>query len=600
MKKGDFKAYRTHHCNELNIKWVGKRARLCGWVHSKRDHGGLLFVDLRDREGLTQIVFHPEKDPSLFASAKQLKDEYVIKVEGQVVERPAGTKNEALATGEIELEVDFLEILNPSQPLPFNLDEDIENEELRLSFRFLDLRRKKILHCLKVRHQVSSIVREYLSKEGFLEVETPILSKSTPEGARDFLVPSRLSPGKFYALPQAPQQYKQLLMVAGIDKYFQIARCFRDEDLRSDRQPEFTQIDLEASFVQVEDIMNWIEEMIQLIFLKVLGIELPLPFVRLSYDQAIDNYGSDKPDLRVEWKIQDASQLFKNTEFRLFREVVEKGGVIKALNAKGTDPMISASVLEELVAIATSLGAKGLAHIRVEGEQWKSPIVKFFSAEERKNLQLLLNMEPDDFILFSAGPREQACSILGKIRLRLAEITQSIAKNQWKFVWVTDFPLFEYSPLDQKWNSVHHPFTRPHSEDLTKLDDGRYNEIRALAYDIVLNGVELGGGSIRIHERELQEKIFSILGIDKQRQELLFGHLLKAFQYGAPPHGGIALGLDRFVMLLTGSESIRDVIAFPKNRHGVDLLTQSPSEVEYQQLKELNIKLSFPSLKIEP
>lgn len=594
------KGYRTHHCNELNLALVGHKAKLCGWVHSKRDHGGLLFIDLRDREGITQVVFHPEKDPPLFAKAKQLKNEFVVKVEGKVVERPAGTKNASIPTGEIELEAESLEILNPSQPLPFNLDEDIENEELRLSFRFLDLRRKKILNCLKVRHLVSSVVREYLSREGFLEVETPILSKSTPEGARDFLVPSRLSPGKFYALPQAPQQYKQLLMVAGIDKYFQIARCFRDEDLRSDRQPEFTQIDLEASFVEVEDIMKWVEEMIQLIFLKVLGIELSLPFIRLTYSEALDNYGSDKPDLRIEWQIQDVGTIFKNTQFKLFRDVIEKGGVIKALNAKGRAPMVNSSALEDLVGIATSMGAKGLAHIRVENQEWKSPIVKFFSSEERKELERLLRMEPSDLVLFSAGPREQACLILGKIRLHLAQMTQGIPGNQWKFAWITDFPLFEYSPLEQKWNSVHHPFTRPHPEDLTKLNEGKYDAIRALAYDIVLNGVELGGGSLRIYEKELQEKVFSILGIGKERQELLFGHLLKAFQYGAPPHGGIALGLDRFVMLLTGSESLREVIAFPKNRHGVDLLTQSPSEVEYQQLKELNIQLSFPSIKIEP
>ncbi|TFE67071.1 aspartate--tRNA ligase [Methylacidiphilum sp. Yel] len=595
MKKS-FHQYRTHLCHELGLKDVGQKVSLCGWVQSKRDHGGLLFVDLRDREGITQVVFHPDKDPALFASAKQIKDEFVIKVGGVVVERPAGTKNAAIPTGEIELEAENLEILNPSLPLPFNLDEPIENEELRLSFRFLDLRRKKLLNSLKLRHQVTYVVRDYLTSKGFLEIETPILSKSTPEGARDFLVPSRLSPGKFYALPQAPQQYKQLLMVAGIDKYFQIARCFRDEDLRSDRQPEFTQIDIEASFVVVDDILQWVEEMIQQIFSKVLGIELPVPFARITYKQALDLYGSDKPDLRIAWQIQDVGEVFENTEFKIFREVLARGGVIKALNAKKASPMVGPAGIAELEELAKSMGAKGLAYIRIEDKEWKSPIVKFFSMEERKRLENVLGIEPADLIFFSAGPWDQACQVLGKVRLHLAEMTRSVPPNEWKFVWVTDFPLFEYSPLEQKWNSVHHPFTRPCQEDIGKLDSGKYDEIRALAYDIILNGVELGGGSIRIHEKELQEKIFSILGIDKDRQKLLFGHLLKAFQYGAPPHGGIALGLDRFVMLLSGAETIRDVIAFPKNRHGVDLLTQSPSEVDFQQLKELHIKLAFPSL----
>jgi aspartyl-tRNA synthetase len=581
--------WRTHHCAQLRAADVGKNVRLCGWVDRRRDHGGLVFVDLRDREGVSQIVFHPEEHPETAEIGKALHAEDLVQVEGQVARRPEGTENSGLATGEIELVAHSVRLLGSCPPLPFPLDGVVENEELRLGFRFLDLRRRKMLENLQLRHRISRAVREYLDAQGFLEVETPILSKSTPEGARDFLVPSRLIPGSFYALPQAPQQYKQLLMVAGIERYYQIARCFRDEDLRADRQPEFTQVDLEASFVEPEDIQFWVEGMIRKIFRDVLDVDLTLPFRRMSYREAMDRYGSDKPDLRFGIDLYDVGEIFRESDLKVFRAVLDRGGVVKAVNGKGL-AHIAASELAGLEDLARSLGGKGLAYVRVESSGWKSPIGKFLTAGQRDALARTLGATEGDLLLFAADQWDLACEILGRVRLRLADLSGERRGNaEWKFLWVTDFPLLAYDREEGLWTSMHHPFTRPHPEDLPLLDEGRYGELRALAYDIILNGTELGGGSIRIHEADLQQKIFSVLGIDAETQEQRFGHLLKAFRYGAPPHGGVALGLDRLVMLLAGAESIRDVIAFPKNRHGVDPLTGSPSRVEAKQLRELKI-----------
>ncbi|VVM06159.1 aspartyl-tRNA synthetase [Methylacidimicrobium cyclopophantes] len=584
--------WRTHHCAQLRATDVGRKVRLCGWVDRRRDHGGLVFVDLRDREGVSQIVFHPEEYFEAAEIGKALHAEDLIQVEGLVARRPEGTENEGLATGEIEVVAQSVRLLNACLPLPFPLDAVVENEELRLAFRFLDLRRRRMLENLRLRHRITRAVRDYLDARGFLEVETPILSKSTPEGARDFLVPSRLAPGSFYALPQAPQQYKQLLMVSGIERYYQIARCFRDEDLRADRQPEFTQVDLEASFAEPEDIQSWVEGALEKVFREVVGTDLSLPFPRMSYREAMDRYGSDKPDLRFGIDLYDVGEIFRGSDLKVFRAVLDAGGVVKAVNGKGL-ARIGAAELAALEEIARGLGGKGLAYIRVESSGWKSPIGKFLTPGERDALALALGATEGDLLLFAADQWQLACEILGRIRLRLADLSgEPKEHSEWKFLWVTDFPLFAFDREEGRWESMHHPFTRPRSEDLPLLEEGRYGEVRALAYDIVLNGTELGGGSIRIHEAELQQKIFSILGIDSETQEQRFGHLLKAFRYGAPPHGGVALGLDRLAMLLAGAESIRDVIAFPKNRHGVDPLTGSPAEVDAKQLRELRIAIS--------
>ncbi len=592
--------YRTHHCNELRKIDIGREVKLAGWVAVRRDHGGVIFIDLRDREGLTQVVFRPEENAEVAKQSHSLRTEDVIQVCGKVAPRLPGTENPKLATGDIEVLPQSLTVLNRAENLPFQLDAELSNEDLELTYRYFDLRRLRLSHNLQTRHRVTQATRQFLDSQGFLEIETPILSKSTPEGARDFLVPSRLLPGKFYALPQAPQQYKQLLMVAGMEKYFQIAKAFRDEDLRADRQPEFTQIDIEASFVTPSDIYALTEGMLAAIFKTARGIEIPTPFPRLTYREAIDTFGSDKPDRRFNMKLIDFGDVFRSSQFKVFQSALAEGGVVKAINAKHFAG-ITIGQVDEMTAIAKTFGAKGLAFIKVENGEWKSPIVKFFSAAEKESLRTKLQIEEGDCIFFAAGKWEIACEVLGRIRLRIAEIqgltsvkrrSGSDSGSDLDFLWVTDFPLMQWSAEENKWNAVHHPFTRPKAEDLSLLEQKKFAEMRADAYDIVLNGVEIGGGSIRIHEPELQAKMFEALGVSAEDQQTKFGHLLRAFRLGAPPHGGIALGLDRLVMLICGEESIRDVMAFPKNNRGQELMTQSPAEVDPKQLRELGIQLA--------
>ncbi len=607
--------YRTNSCNSLRKSDIGRQVTLAGWVNVTRDHGGVTFIDLRDREGLTQVVFRPEENAELAKEAHSLRYEDVIQVSGRVAARPPGTENPNLATGDVEIIPSELRILNRADVLPFPIDAEPQNEDLRMTYRYFDLRRPRLARNLRMRHRIAKATRDYLDSQGFVEVETPILSKSTPEGARDFLVPSRITPGRFYALPQAPQQYKQLLMVAGVEKYFQIAKCFRDEDLRADRQPEFTQIDIEASFVTPDDIFAITEGMLAAIFKAALNVEIRTPFDRLTYREAVSRYGSDKPDRRFEMELVDLGEIFRDSSFKVFRGALDASGVVKAINAKGFAG-ITIGQADELTEIAKLHGAKGLAFIKIENGEWKSPIVKFFSDAEKKALQSTLNIEEGDCVFFGADKWAIACEVLGRLRLRIAEIQNLVGSGKgqsgsdWDFLWVTDFPLFEWSPEENKWNAMHHPFTRPKAEDMALLVDAtpssggleaadrgeaprlRISEIRAEAYDVVLNGVEIGGGSIRIHEPELQAKMFETLGISPEARESQFGHLLRALRLGAPPHGGIAFGLDRLVMLICGEQSIREVMAFPKNNRSMDLMTSSPAEVDPKQLRDLGIKLA--------
>jgi aspartyl-tRNA synthetase len=590
LQRLGFLMYRDTDCNSLRKSDIGREVTLAGWVHVSRDHGGVIFIDLRDREGITQVVFRPEEDVDLAKQSHGLRSEDVIQVSGKVAARVPGTENPKLATGDVEVIPKSLRILNRADDLPFPIDAEIHNEDLRLTYRYYDLRRPQLSHNLRVRHRVAKATRDYLDSQGYLEIETPILSKSTPEGARDFLVPSRLVPGKFYALPQAPQQYKQLLMVAGVEKYFQIAKCFRDEDLRADRQPEFTQIDIEASFVRPEDIFALTEGMLAAIFKASRNIDIKTPFDRLTYHEAISRFGSDKPDRRFSVELVDLSDDFRASSFKVFRGALDAGGVVKAINAKGFAG-ITTGQIEELTETAKVFGGKGLAFIKIENGEWKSPIVKFFSDSEKAAVQTKLKTEEGDLILFGADKWEIACEVLGRIRLRIAEIQKLTPESEiWDFLWVTDFPLLQWSAEENKWNAVHHPFTRAKAEDMPLLEAKKFPEIRAEAYDVVLNGVEIGGGSMRIHEPQLQEKMFEALGVTAQDRQSLFGHLLRALRLGAPPHGGIALGVDRLVMLLCGAESIRDVMAFPKNNRGMDLMTQSPADVDPRQLRDLSIK----------
>ncbi len=585
---------RTNTCNELTSADKGKSVTLIGWVQSVRDHGGIIFVDLRDREGITQVVFHPECP--VYRDAQKLKDESVIQIFGTVAMRENDTVNPSLKTGEIEVVADNMIIHNVCETLPFLLDNeraDKVNEDLRLQYRYLDLRRPRNLNLLRMRHKAAKALREYLDSNGFTEVETPILFKSTPEGAREFLVPSRLNPGQFYALNQSPQQYKQMLMVSGIERYYQMAKCFRDEDLRADRQPEFTQVDIEMSFIDREDMYSLIENMLKKVWKDVLGIDIPTPFKRMPYSEAMNRYGVDKPDTRFEMELTDFTDTFKQSQFKVFSSVANGGGSIKAINAKGLAD-ITQGELKNLEDVAKTLGAKGLAFIKAENGAWKSPILKFLSEAEQAELKQKLNIEDGDIVFFAACEWERACSILGRIRLECAKLLQargklSIPADQFNFLWVIEFPLMLFDEEQGRYVSAHHPFTSPVEEDIKYLDSDPLR-VRGQHYDIVLNGVELGGGSIRIHQPQVQEKVFrDVLKIPEDIIESRFGYMLKAFKYGAPPHGGIALGFDRLVSILTNRQSIRDIIAFPKTQRGQDLMAQSPCPVTEKQLKDLHI-----------
>jgi aspartyl-tRNA synthetase len=597
-------AYRSVHCNAVRSADIGQTVTLCGWVNSVRDHHGVIFVDLRDREGVTQVVFRPEENAEAAAASHKLRDEDVIQVTGKIDARLAGTENAKLATGDVELVCSQLTILNKADVLPFHLDRELSNEDLRMKYRYLDLRRERMNRNIRTRHKITNAARNFLDGEGFIEVETPILSNPTPEGARDFLVPARLSPGKFFALPQAPQQYKQLLMVAGLERYFQIARCFRDEDLRADRQPEFTQIDIEASFIKQGDIVNLVEGLLSSMFKAGQGVDIPLPFPRMTYQEAMDRFGSDKPDTRYGLEIVDMKDVFANSGFKIFRTTLESGGVVRAINAKGFAGITTGQMIR-LNDLATQAGmkVKQLAFIKVERNEqgvleYKSPLWKFFGEGEQKALIEKLGVEENDIVFFYAGPWEEACNILGRVRLEIAAM-QGLTKDSTalNFLWVVDFPLLAYSAEDQSWVAVHHPFTRPKAEDVPLLDAGEYGKVRAEAYDVVLNGYELGGGSIRIHESDLQAKMFGVLGVTPEEQQLKFRHILEAFKFGAPPHGGLALGLDRIAMLVAGEESIREVIAFPKNNKACDLMTDSPTNVDFKQLRELYVQSTWKEKK---
>ncbi len=595
-------SFRTHTCGQLRKSDVGTQATLIGWVDSVRDHGGVTFIDLRDRSGITQVVFHPEDNEAVANASQHLRSEDVVQITGKVCARlktdEIDTTNADLPTGEIEVSASQLDIVNKAEVLPFQLDRALSNEDLRLKYRFLDLRRPVMARNMQIRHRVTKTTRDFLDENGFLEIETPILSKSTPEGARDFLVPSRMSPGKFYALPQAPQQYKQLLMVGGLERYFQIARCFRDEDLRADRQPEFTQVDLEASFITPEDVYALIEGLLKRVYKEALDVEIPTPFPRMTWKEAMDQYGSDKPERRFDMRIQDVSSIFTSSDFKVFAGIVNKGGVVKAINAKGFGNA-SVGQIDTLTKTAIEAGAKGLAYIKVRDDEWKSPIAKFLSEEEKAKLVETLNIEAGDLVLFAAGDWEQSCDILGRVRLQCADMMEILKDNKERdFLWVIEFPLFGWDEEEQRWAAIHHPFTRPIKEDEEKLRNGELStDLRAQAYDVVLNGTELGGGSIRIHERELQSAMFKALGISDEQATEQFGHILDAFSFGAPPHGGLALGLDRMVMMICEAESIREVIAFPKNNRGADLMSDSPAPAEERQLRDIHIQVKLPNKK---
>ncbi len=584
---------RSHHCGELGKDQAGEKVILCGWVSKRRDHGGLIFIDLRDRSGIVQVVADPESAGTSFKTAEDIRNEFVIKVEGKVRLRDADTINENIATGTIEVLASEIEVLNKAKTPPFYIKDDIDTDEnLRLKFRYLDLRRPEMQRNLILRHKVAKLMRDYLDEHSFLEIETPMLCKSTPEGARDYLVPSRVNPGKFYALPQSPQIFKQLLMVAGMERYFQIARCFRDEDLRADRQPEFTQLDMEMSFMDVDEILELMEGLIYHIFKGALGKEIKIPFQRLTWDDAMDRYGSDKPDLRFGMELVNMADAVKDADFTVFRSVIENGGQVKAINVKGyaNIPRREADHLKDFVAI---YGAKGLAYIQYLADGTiKSPIAKFFTKEQMDGILATAKAEPGDLLFFVADKPSVVAAALGALRIEMAKRLNLIDPNELAFTWVVDFPMFEYDEEEKRYVAMHHPFTSPRDEDLPLLETDP-GKVYAKAYDMVLNGTEIGGGSIRIHRREVQKAIFKAIGLTDEEAQEKFGFMMNAFEYGAPPHGGLAFGLDRLIMIMAQRDSIRDVIAFPKTQSASDLMTQAPNDVDEKQLRELHIKTSL-------
>lgn len=587
---------RSHYCAAVTEEDQGKEVVLCGWVERRRDHGGLIFIDLRDRTGIIQIVASPDYEKESFDKAEQVRTEYVLVVRGIVRMRDEATINEKMKTGKIEIRCEELRILNTSKTPPFYIEDNIDvDEKIRLQYRYLDLRRPEMQNNLIMRNKVKHAMRDFLNQHGFIDIETPELCKSTPEGARDYLVPSRVNEGKFYALPQSPQIFKQLLMISGMDRYYQIARCFRDEDLRADRQPEFTQLDMEMSFMSQEDILQLTEEMIGYVFKQALGYEIPGPIQRMTWDYAMENYGSDKPDLRFDMKFKDITELVKDTEFKVFRNVVDAGGQVKAINVKGYAG-IPRRELDGLVEYVSTYGAKGLAWIAFAEEGMKSQVKKFLGEDTLKAIGEACGSEMGDLVLMIADKPAVVAAALGELRKEMARRTGIIDENAFAFTWVVDFPMFEYDEEEKRYTAMHHPFTAPRDEDLDKLETDQ-SKVYAKAYDLVLNGVELGGGSLRIYQPDIQQRVFKAIGLTDEEAKQKFGFLLRAFEYGAPPHGGLAFGLDRMIMLMLKRKSIRDVIAFPKTQNAIDPMSEAPSEVAPKQLRELHIEVAQDLVK---